>query len=275
MLKGSREAVLRKVQPISVHGQISLDVHFVYPDDDTEQVRVARIGPEAMDKGLEPGDRVVLDFVLGVVTQREARAPGDGRIIDVSSPPCRTAGGAMRHLPLFVLPLLTGLSLVPAPASAQKGPVSLDGIARTEDDLGTWDAVLVGRTPFGRVVSERGVEINTRGCDGTCIVTKLKGALAPRNGGSRAWWQDYDSPGRQLRRSHRTCRRRVCPQRNVAGRGPYLDATRSPTQPSGDEPAASRTSVVPSEGHRIVTVYVKQPDGSERMAARITYTRRK
>ena len=38
MLHGSREAVLRKVQPISVHGQISLDVHYVYADDDTEQV---------------------------------------------------------------------------------------------------------------------------------------------------------------------------------------------------------------------------------------------
>jgi len=75
MLKGSREAVLRKVQPISVHGQISLDVHFVYPDDDTEQVRVARVGPEAMDKGLEPGDPVILDFVLGVVTHVK-RAPG-------------------------------------------------------------------------------------------------------------------------------------------------------------------------------------------------------
>ena len=50
MLHGSREAVLRKVQPISVHGQISLDVHYVYPDDDTEQVRVARIGPEAMPR---------------------------------------------------------------------------------------------------------------------------------------------------------------------------------------------------------------------------------
>jgi hypothetical protein len=75
MLKGSREAVLRKVQPISVHGQISLDVHFVYPDDDTEQVRVARIGPEAVDKGIEPGDPVILDFVLGVVTAVK-RAPG-------------------------------------------------------------------------------------------------------------------------------------------------------------------------------------------------------
>ena len=52
MLHGTRVAVLRKVQPISIHGQISLDVHYVDPDDDTEQVRVARIGPEAMARTL-------------------------------------------------------------------------------------------------------------------------------------------------------------------------------------------------------------------------------
>jgi hypothetical protein len=69
MLHGSREAVLRKIQPVSIHGQISLDVHFVYPDDDTEQVRVARIGPEAVAPGLEVGDTVKLDFVIGVVTK--------------------------------------------------------------------------------------------------------------------------------------------------------------------------------------------------------------
>ncbi len=77
MLRGSREAILRKIQPISVHGQISLDVHFVYPDDDTEQVRVARIGPESVANGLESGDRVRLDFVLGAVTQiSRADQPG-------------------------------------------------------------------------------------------------------------------------------------------------------------------------------------------------------
>ena len=78
MLHGSREAVLRKVQPISVHGQISLDVQYVYADDDSEQVRVARIGPEAVDKGLEAGDHVVLDFVVGVVTavKRKPRSGG-------------------------------------------------------------------------------------------------------------------------------------------------------------------------------------------------------
>lgn len=68
MLHGSREAILRKIQPISVHGQISLDVQYVDPDDSNEQVRVARIGPESVVKGLEPGDRIRLDFVMGVVT---------------------------------------------------------------------------------------------------------------------------------------------------------------------------------------------------------------
>ena len=78
MLHGSREAVLRKVQPISVHGQISLDVHYVYQDDDTEQVRVARIGPEAMPRGLEACDRVILDFVLGAVTNVKRAPSGSG-----------------------------------------------------------------------------------------------------------------------------------------------------------------------------------------------------
>ena len=68
MLHGSREAVVRKVQPISVHGQISLDVQYVFADDDNEQPHVARVGPEATPKGLEAGDRVVLDFVMGIVT---------------------------------------------------------------------------------------------------------------------------------------------------------------------------------------------------------------
>jgi hypothetical protein len=68
MLKGSREAVLKKIQPISVHGQISLDVHYFFADDDSQQTRVARIGPESVTKGLEPGDRVMLEFVLGAVT---------------------------------------------------------------------------------------------------------------------------------------------------------------------------------------------------------------
>ena len=69
MLKGSRPAIVKKVQPVSIHGQISLDVYFVDPDDPDGQVSLARIGPEAVPRNLEAGDRVELQYMLGVVTQ--------------------------------------------------------------------------------------------------------------------------------------------------------------------------------------------------------------
>jgi hypothetical protein len=68
MLKGSRDAVLKRVQPISIHGQLSYDVHYVFVDDSPEDVHVARIGPEALAVGLQAGDRARLDFLVGVVT---------------------------------------------------------------------------------------------------------------------------------------------------------------------------------------------------------------
>jgi hypothetical protein len=67
MLKGTREAILRKVQPISIHGQISWDVHFSVLDDPDGPESVARVGPEAVSHRLEPGDRIRLEYVLGAV----------------------------------------------------------------------------------------------------------------------------------------------------------------------------------------------------------------
>ena len=68
MLKGSRDAVLHKLQPISIHGQLSYDVHYRFEDEPDSQMRVARVGGEAIAQGLQPGDRVRLDFLVGVVT---------------------------------------------------------------------------------------------------------------------------------------------------------------------------------------------------------------
>jgi hypothetical protein len=69
MLKGSKPAIVKKIQPVSIHGQISLDVYVVDPDDPQGQVSLARIGPESVPKDLEAGDSVELHYVLGVVTQ--------------------------------------------------------------------------------------------------------------------------------------------------------------------------------------------------------------
>ena len=68
MLKGSRPAIVKKIQPVSIHGQISLDVYLVDPNEPEGQVTLARIGPESVPRDLEPGDRVDVHYLLGVVT---------------------------------------------------------------------------------------------------------------------------------------------------------------------------------------------------------------
>ncbi len=56
MLKGTRDAVLHRMQPISIHGQLSYDVHYKFTDEPDGQMRVARVGPEALVPGLQEGD---------------------------------------------------------------------------------------------------------------------------------------------------------------------------------------------------------------------------
>lgn len=68
MLKGNRPALVKKVQPVSIHGQISLDIYFVDPEDPDGQVSLARVGTESVPRDLEPGELVDLHYVLGVVT---------------------------------------------------------------------------------------------------------------------------------------------------------------------------------------------------------------
>ena len=68
MLKGTKSVLVTKVQPVSIHGQISLDVSFIDPDDSQGQVSLARIGPESVPKNLEAGERVTLHYMVGVVT---------------------------------------------------------------------------------------------------------------------------------------------------------------------------------------------------------------
>ena len=68
MLKGTRDAVLHRMQPISIHGQLSYDLHYKFVDEPDGQMRIARVGPEALTPGLQAGETVTLDFLVGVVT---------------------------------------------------------------------------------------------------------------------------------------------------------------------------------------------------------------
>ena len=63
-----REGVLRKIRPISIHGQISWNVYFNDPEDLNGPVEMERVGPESVMSGLEPGDLIRLEYLLGAVT---------------------------------------------------------------------------------------------------------------------------------------------------------------------------------------------------------------
>ena len=68
MLKGSRQAILRRIQPISIHGQASWEIVFTHIDDSTEQLNAARVCPEAITpESLEAGDRIDVEYLFNQV----------------------------------------------------------------------------------------------------------------------------------------------------------------------------------------------------------------
>ena len=69
MLKGTRQAVVHRIQPISIHGQVSLDVFWMDPDDPEQELRHARVGDESVPRDMAPGDRVTMHYLMGMVTQ--------------------------------------------------------------------------------------------------------------------------------------------------------------------------------------------------------------
>ena len=68
MLKGTRDVLVTKVQPVSIHGQISLDIYWVDPQDSQGQVSLARIGPASAPRDIDAGDHFTLHYMFGAVT---------------------------------------------------------------------------------------------------------------------------------------------------------------------------------------------------------------
>ena len=69
MLKGTRDGILKRLQPVSIHGQITCDVFFTSLEDPDGQIHVARLGPEAISGNLEPGDRIAVEYLVGVAVK--------------------------------------------------------------------------------------------------------------------------------------------------------------------------------------------------------------
>ena len=69
MLKGTRDGIVTKLPPVSIHGQMSVDVYFIDASEPDGPVNVARVGGEAVDTTIEPGDAVKLEYLVGQVVK--------------------------------------------------------------------------------------------------------------------------------------------------------------------------------------------------------------
>ena len=74
MLKGTRPAIIKRIQPVSIHGQVSLEIAWADPEA-PEDVHHSRVGPEVVPRRMDVGDRVTLHFVMGMVTEITKEPP--------------------------------------------------------------------------------------------------------------------------------------------------------------------------------------------------------
>jgi hypothetical protein len=145
-------------------------------------------------------------------------------------------------------------------------------------DEGTWDATVeVVPGPGAPPMTSKGVEVNTVGCGGLCLITDFKGEMMPgvvfHGHGVTTWdvvkkkyagsWTDSFSQGLSI------------------SEGTWDPATRRFTGWMEGPDMTGKVVKVKSvaehrqDGTRAMTAYAPGPDGKETMVMRITYTRRK
>ena len=146
-------------------------------------------------------------------------------------------------------------------------------------DVGTWDAkVELIPAPGVQPIVSKGVETNTLGCGGLCLISDFKGEMAPGQAfhghGVTTWdpakkkyvgsWTDSMSAGLAVAESTYDASKKT-----AAG---WME---SPDPATGKPVKMRMVSEYPSPTGRAMTAYATGPDGKEFVTMRITYTRAK
>ena len=178
-----------------------------------------------------------------------------------------------------VLAILSATALTAAQQSGQMPPMPKPGPehAILKMDVGTWDAVVeVTPAPGAPVQKSKGVEVDTMGCGGLCLITDVKGDMMgmPFEGhGVTTWdpakkkyvgsWTDSMSTGLSI------------------GESTYDPAAKKYSGwmegPDMTGKVMKMRSVVEWKDPttRVFTAYGPGPDGKEMEGMKITYTKRK
>jgi hypothetical protein len=159
------------------------------------------------------------------------------------------------------------------PPAAKPGPEH----AILKMDAGTWDAAIeMAAQPGGKPITSTGVEVNTIGCGGLCLITDFKGTLAgtPFHGhGVTTWdavkkryvgsWTDSMSPGLGIGES------------TWDAAAKRMTGTMEGPDVTGKVTKVKTVSEYTPDGKRLFTLSAPGPDGKDMVVMKATYTRRK
>ena len=145
------------------------------------------------------------------------------------------------------------------------------------DEAGTWDAkVEIFMAPGAAPMVSSGVEVNTLGCGGLCLITDFKGEMGPgatfHGHGTAVWdpakkkyvgtWTDSMSSGISIGESTYDAAKKVSTGwMEGADHTGKMVKHKSTVEYKGDQ--------------RVFSMFSVAPDGKETLGMRITYTRRK
>ena len=180
-------------------------------------------------------------------------------------------------LSLAVVPLMLAAGTVAAQAPEMPMPKPGPEHKLFQQDEGTWDATVEMSMAPGAPATSRGVETNTVGCGGLCLISDFKGEMVPGQAfhghGTSAWdpakkkyvgtWTDSMSAGIAM------------------GESSYDPATKIATgwmqAPDITGKVVKSKAVVEYKDAdtRVFTMYNTGPDGKEVVGMKITYKRRR
>jgi Protein of unknown function (DUF1579) len=193
----------------------------------------------------------------------------------------------MKMLRVLALPLVFAVVSSPAVAHAQATgkqppppPMPKPGPehALFKMDVGTWDAVVeASMAPGQPPAKSKGVEVNTLGCNGLCLISDFKGEMMPgttfHGHGVATWdaskkrysgsWTDSMSQGLLIGDS------------TYDATAKKLTGTMEGPDMTGQVMKMRSVVEYPSATSRVMTAWAAGPDGKEMQVLKITYTKRK
>jgi len=174
----------------------------------------------------------------------------------------------------LTVPAMTAMPAGQAPPAPPKPGPQHDVLKM---DVGTWDAVVESAgAPGEKTTTTKGVEVNTLGCGGLCLITDFKGEAMPgvpfQGHGVTTWdaakkkyvgsWTDSMSQGMMIGET------------TWDAAGKKMSGSMEGPDMTGKVTKMRSVIQYGADGTRVMTAYIPLPDGKEVQAMKISYKRR-